>query len=115
MYQDDGYYCRLLDISTTSYFCRLKDESITNYRLLDISATSPSRMEDDYTTSCCHQSPPAGSREERLHYQPQGLLQQEKDECITNYKLVDITATSPSRMEDDYTTSCCHQSPPAGP
>ena len=30
---------------------RGKDESTTNYRLLDISATSPSRMEDDYTTS----------------------------------------------------------------
>ena len=33
------------DVYTTSYFCRLKDESTTNYyRLLDISATSSSRM-----------------------------------------------------------------------
>ena len=34
------------DVYTTSYFCRLKDESTTNYyRLLDIPATSSSRMQ----------------------------------------------------------------------
>ena len=36
---------RMEDVYTTSYYCRLKDESTTNYyRLLDISAISPSRM-----------------------------------------------------------------------
>ena len=52
----------------------------TNYRrLLDISATSSSRMQDVYTISYyC-----------RL-----------KDESTTNYyRLLDISATSPSRMQ----------------
>ena len=59
---------------------RGKDESTTNYyRLLYISATSSSRMEDVYTNSYyC-----------RL-----------KDEYTTNYyRMLDISATSSSRMQ----------------
>ena len=67
--------CVPWDVYITSYFCRMKNEyTINHYKLMDISTNSPSRMEDDHTTSCCHQSPPAGSREERLHCQPQGRV-----------------------------------------